>query len=183
MKYLSVLALVAVAANAAQDLQYENYTFEKFLEEFGLKYHPSEMATRRTLFENELQRVRAHNAKNASWKEGINKQSALTFSERKGLMGRNKFAKKASQKILSHSKPLPADFKMQPVEHLPRHVDWRESGIVSAVKDQGYCGSCWAFASTAVIESHVAKATGLLFDLSVEQVSLSLSLFEWMCGS
>lgn len=44
------------------------------------------------------------------------------------------------------------------------------TGIVSAVKDQGHCGSCWAFASTATVESYVALATGLLFDLSTEQV-------------
>lgn len=45
-------------------------------------------------------------------------------------------------------------------------------GVVSAVKDQGYCGSCWAFASTAVIESHVAIQTGKLFDLSVQQIAM-----------
>ena len=51
-------------------------------------------------------------------------------------------------------------------------VDWRKAGIVSAVKDQGHCGSCWAFASTAVIESAVAKASGMLFDLSVQQMAM-----------
>lgn len=146
-----------------------NYTFEQFLQEFNLKYHPSELAARRTIFENELQRVREHNAKNLSWKEGINKMSALTFTEKKALFGRNKNAA-ASKKLLSNAKPLPTDFKVLPLEKLPKHVDWREHGIVSAVKDQGHCGSCWAFASTAVVESHVAKATGLLFDLSVQQV-------------
>lgn len=50
-------------------------------------------------------------------------------------------------------------------------------GIVSAVKDQGHCGSCWAFASTATIESHVAKASGELFDLSVQQVCVEV-LFQ-----
>jgi C1A family cysteine protease len=44
------------------------------------------------------------------------------------------------------------------------------AGVVSAVKDQGHCGSCWAFASTATVESYVAIATGLLFDLSTQQV-------------
>lgn len=47
-----------------------------------------------------------------------------------------------------------------------------DTGVVSAVKDQGHCGSCWAFASTATIESHVAISTGLLFDLSVQQTAM-----------
>jgi cathepsin L len=58
------------------------------------------------------------------------------------------------------------------VESLPKSVDWRKHGIVSTVKDQGHCGSCWAFASTATIESHVAKNTGLLFDLSPQQIAM-----------
>jgi cathepsin L len=58
------------------------------------------------------------------------------------------------------------------ISELPENVDWRKHGIVTAVKDQGHCGSCWAFASTAVVESAVAKASGLLFDLSVQQMAM-----------
>ena len=35
---------------------------------------------------------------------------------------------------------------------------------------QGHCGSCWAFASTAVLESHVAVRTGMLQELSPQQL-------------
>ena len=45
-------------------------------------------------------------------------------------------------------------------EQLPPSIDWREKGVVSTIKNQGGCGSCWAFAATEVLESHLAIATG-----------------------
>ncbi len=48
-------------------------------------------------------------------------------------------------------------------------VDWRTAGILTSVKDQGSCGSCWTFGSTETIEAYWAKATGNLQELS-EQV-------------
>lgn len=149
----------------------DGYTFEKFLEEYNLSYHPSEIPARRNIFNAEMERVKAHNSKNAAWSETINKFSAMTPKEKKAFRGRNKGAS-AQHARVSKPNDLPADFKLLPVSELPREVDWRKKALTSAVKDQGYCGSCWAFASTAVIESHVAINTGLLFDLSVQQIAM-----------
>jgi C1A family cysteine protease len=52
----------------------------------------------------------------------------------------------------------------------PDSVDWRKQGAVSAVKDQGSCGSCWAFSATEEIESAVFMATKKLLDLSTQQI-------------
>lgn len=42
----------------------------------------------------------------------------------------------------------------------PASVDWREKGVVSEVKDQGDCGSCWTFSTTGCLEAHWSIKTG-----------------------
>lgn len=53
---------------------------------------------------------------------------------------------------------------------VPASVDWRKKGAVSSVKDQGNCGSCWAFSATEEIESQVFMKTGKLPILSTQQI-------------
>ena len=60
---------------------------------------------------------------------------------------------------------------MKRMEDLPTELDWRTKGVVTPVKDQGHCGSCWAFSTTETLESHVAISTGLLFSLSPQQIA------------
>jgi len=54
----------------------------------------------------------------------------------------------------------------------PTSVDWREkqAGVVSAVKNQGNCGSCWAYSATEEIESMWVLAGNDPVDLSAQQI-------------
>ena len=53
------------------------------------------------------------------------------------------------------------------IKQVPKSVDWRDKGVITDVKDQGMCGSCWAFGTTESIESYAAINTGILQTLSV----------------
>jgi len=69
-----------------------------------------------------------------------------------------------------HLKAYPTDFAAQAMDALPTFYDARGEGIVTSAKNQGGCGSCWAFASVGAMESHILKKNGsALFDLSEQQ--------------
>jgi C1A family cysteine protease len=65
-------------------------------------------------------------------------------------------------------------------KELPSSWDWRAQGIVPSVRDQGGCGSCWAFGTIGVMEAAVAKSGGGLTDLS-EQYLISCNTEGWSC--
>jgi cathepsin L len=97
----------------------------------------------------------------------------------------------AKQRTPTGAAPSPGDAARQAAFELllaspaalPSAVDWRQHvpAVVSAVKNQGHCGSCWAFATTAVVESAVALASGELFALSPQQL-VACAPNEGHCG-
>ena len=78
-----------------------------------------------------------------------------------------------------------ASFVVPPVvADLPAKFDWRDKGVVGPIRDQAspvYCGSCWAHGTTAAFEAAVAIKTGVLPDLSPQQL-VSCSPSYGTCG-
>lgn len=67
-------------------------------------------------------------------------------------------------------KVLPQEVQFESEARAADSFDWRTRNAVTSVKDQTVdCGSCWAFATTAALESHHYLKTGNLFNLSVQQ--------------
>ena len=142
------------------------YTFERYVADFAKPWAPGspEYAERAELFAAELAKVLAHNARNGtSYKMGVNALSDATDAERAAAKG---IDRRALGRARGTAPPPPS---LGARVRVPDAVDWREAGVVTDVKDQGSCGSCWAFAGTETLESHVALATGSLLTLSEQE--------------
>jgi len=149
----------------------EGYSFEAYVKEFGKAYGSlEERESRRAVFEARLAKIRAHNADpTKTWKEGVNHLTDRTEHEFRRLLGYKPAPAAAGQRFISGA-PLPAAIRDYDFTALPDHVDWREKSVVSPVKDQGQCGSCWTFATAETVESHYAIKTGQLAVLSEQQI-------------
>eukprot|EP00049_Salpingoeca_infusionum_P000254 m.38423 g.38423 ORF g.38423 m.38423 type:complete len:376 (+) comp10200_c1_seq1:35-1162(+) len=176
---LAVLVLVCASASAKTLWhQLDNYNFEMFKAEFGKTYATaSEHEYRRSVFETNLALIRNHNRDGSkAWKQGVNHMTDWTVEEFRTMLGYDK-----SMGAMFH-KPTSSDYQSGvDLSALPKNVDWREKGIVTAVKDQGQCGSCWTFASAETLESQIAKRTGILQVLS-EQNILDCTPNPQQCG-
>ena len=166
--FIAAILALAVTAGRPKWHELEGYTFERYVKDFGKQHKrgTAEYTKREQLFLESLRRVREHNSKGLSWKKGINHLSDRTSEELARMRGN-----RVAMKKVVDSKP--ERLHQTSGAPLPRFVDWRDAkpAVVSAVKDQGDCGSCWAHAATESIESHVAIATGELYVLSQQQIT------------
>lgn len=149
-------------ASAAPFRDWANYSFDSYCQDFDKAYNSmEEKGLRQELFAAELLQVLAQNreylAGRSSWYAAVNDFSDWTVEEFGRLTkGRHSGNVDVDQRVarLSSDAGNPTKF------------DWREKGVATPVKNQGGCGSCWAFGSTEVLESFYAIASGNLVELA-----------------
>lgn len=82
--------------------------------------------------------------------------------------------------------PLSTKYMGAGISHLPplshtASLPSAYTGYASSVKDQGSCGSCWAFAAVGLMEAMILKVDGVEVDLS-EQHLVSCNPWDWGCN-
>jgi len=109
--------------------------------------------------------ITAHNANpNREYDMAINKFTDMGMAERQAYLGK----KNAADLFPGIMSPAPV-FHTR-VHDLPDSVDWRSKGVVTPVKDQGQCGSCWAFSVTEETESMYFRKYNKSVELAPEQL-------------
>lgn len=170
---LSVIGSASARPHGIPDgrsLTKASFTYEDYAKAMGRTGRDAkEHARRKALFNAELERVIAHNGnKDKTHWVGLNQFSDWTPEEKRRMFNKNYMSIKKAQAV----KPTRTHVVRAGATR-PYQVDWRTVSppVLTAVKDQGQCGSCWAHASTETMESHWALATGQLSVLSQEQVT------------
>lgn len=165
MKLLIALAMIVACATAAAVINVSEQEWQAFKSLHKKNYDDKEDTTRRAIWEANVKKVAEHNQAHAaglkSYTLAMNKFGDWSHAEFLAKMTGVKKAVKAS----SGSAFLkPANFE------IPASVDWRTQGYVTPVKDQGQCGSCWAFSAVGSLEGQHFKSTGKLVSLSEQNL-------------
>jgi cathepsin H len=112
--------------------------------EFRSPYH-EKSEYRFNLFSTRLENIIKHNSnKSNTWQKGVNQFTDMTFEEfkQKKLMEPQECSATYDLKVENKNVQIPSDY------------DWLSKGVITPVKDQGECGSCWTFSTAGTIEAH-----------------------------
>jgi len=153
----AVVLLIAVAVTiAARSLHEDEVAFKSYQQHYNKHYAPSELQHRFKCFRRVLELIDERNAKDTAV-HGINQYTDMCPEE-----FASKYLSGLRPKNSTNRKPSALDSPKNPQVT----IDWRNSGAVTPIKDQGACGACWAFSATANIESRWQIAGNTLVSLS-----------------
>jgi len=136
--------------------------FTDFVKLYNKQYTHDEFFNRYNTFVANAEKIRSHNHRNAGFSMGLNEFADMSHAEFKAAKLGYKYV---DMKQLRSNNEVTLDASAAPAS-----VDWRTKNIVTPVKDQGQCGSCWSFSTTGSVEGAHAQKTGSLVSLSEQQL-------------
>jgi C1A family cysteine protease len=162
---LAVIALNYQAPEGTQLFQSEimtaeDHEFIRYVAEYGKSYGTkAEFEFRSAQFKDTLRKIEEFNSQNGTSRVGINQFSDKTKDEMSKRLG----YKAVAEKTIKQAKVLDTS-------NLADEINWVKKGAVTPVKDQGQCGSCWAFSTTGAVEGAEFVATGKLNSYAEQQL-------------
>ncbi|XP_043308245.1 cathepsin F isoform X2 [Cervus elaphus] len=136
--------------------------FKDFVTTYNRTYDSKEASWRMSVFANNMvraQKIQALDRGTAQY--GVTKFSDLTEEEFRTIY-LNPLLKDAPGRNMRLAQPI--------TNVPPPQWDWRNKGAVTDVKDQGMCGSCWAFSVTGNVEGQWFLKRGTLLSLSEQEL-------------
>ena len=120
---------------------------------------PAEKIYRLAVFYKNYKIVKSHNQSNGSYTMALNHFADMTPEEFNTKMLGYRFTNRQRNFSLTDNTVEQA-----------ASMDWRQKGAVTGIKDQGQCGSCWAFSTIAATEGAWFQSKGNLISLSEQQL-------------
>lgn len=167
MKTLIVFCVIlaCVAAASLEKCSSEEYTeYLEFKKKFNSPAFDQDVeGLKCVIWRKNKVAVKLNNAIKETHKLGINHLSALTPVEYNAMLGLN------VKDVVRRDDPI---LNIAASGDLPKSWDWRTQNLVSSVKNQGACGSCWAFASVGALEGQVKKKNSkVMTELSEQNIA------------